>query len=132
MRYTNMLYRMYQGSDAAMTMSAGSNHVLLVHRSGQLYTWGVGASGRLGLDLTQGGNPQVPAHNILFAFCLVCIGYFRTLSSRFENRVSIVWRLISETCRFFVVLIVVQVNTTIFPKPNRLSFCFSPTIDHSV
>lgn len=33
--------------------------MLLVHRSGQLYTWGVGASGRLGLDLSQNGNPQV-------------------------------------------------------------------------
>ena len=49
----------YQANDAALAISAGANHVLLVHRSGQLYTWGVGASGRLGLDLSQGGNPQV-------------------------------------------------------------------------
>lgn len=48
-----------QANDAALSISAGANHVLLVHRSGQLYTWGVGASGRLGLDLSQGGNPQV-------------------------------------------------------------------------
>lgn len=48
-----------QANDAAVAISAGANHVLLVHRSGQLYTWGVGASGRLGLDLTHRGNPQV-------------------------------------------------------------------------
>ena len=53
------VYRSQQAIDAAVAISAGANHVLLVHRSGQLYTWGVGASGRLGLDLTQGGNPQV-------------------------------------------------------------------------
>lgn len=70
---------MYQGSDAAVTITAGANHVLLVHRSGQLYTWGVGASGRLGLDLTQGGNPQVEgaSSQYLLYFCLICIiGYF--------------------------------------------------------
>ncbi|CAN0314464.1 unnamed protein product, partial [Ectocarpus sp. 8 AP-2014] len=48
-----------RANDAAVAISAGANHVLLVHRSGQLYTWGVGASGRLGLDLSQGGNPQL-------------------------------------------------------------------------
>lgn len=56
---TPMLPPMLQANDAAVAISAGANHVLLVHRSGQLYTWGVGASGRLGLDLSQGGNPQV-------------------------------------------------------------------------
>lgn len=64
-----------------MAISAGANHVLLVHRSGQLYTWGVGASGRLGLDLSEGGNPQVNGatrtrrreeytYEILFSFYL--------------------------------------------------------------
>ncbi|CAM9176283.1 unnamed protein product [Pylaiella littoralis] len=50
-----------RANDAAVAISAGANHVLLVHRSGQLYTWGVGASGRLGLDLSEGGNPQADA-----------------------------------------------------------------------
>lgn len=54
-----MMFILYQANDAALIISAGANHVMLVHRSGQLYTWGVGASGRLGLDLSQGGNPQV-------------------------------------------------------------------------
>lgn len=51
--------RRAQANDGAVAVTAGSNHVFMVHRSGQLYTWGVGASGRLGLDLLQGGNPQV-------------------------------------------------------------------------
>ncbi|CAM9777928.1 unnamed protein product, partial [Discosporangium mesarthrocarpum] len=47
-----------RAAHAATALTAGANHVLMIHRSGQLYTWGVGASGRLGLDLTYGGNPQ--------------------------------------------------------------------------
>ncbi|CAM9760364.1 unnamed protein product, partial [Phaeothamnion confervicola] len=48
-------------AEAAAAVSAGANHALLVHRSGQLYAWGVGISGRLGLDLTQAGRPQADA-----------------------------------------------------------------------
>lgn len=47
-----------RGYQAALQIAAGANHVGLIHKSGQLYTWGVGASGRLGLDLTQNGDPQ--------------------------------------------------------------------------
>ena len=44
--------------EAAIQVSAGFAHACLVHKSGELYTWGQGASGRLGLDLTEGGDPQ--------------------------------------------------------------------------
>lgn len=62
----NFLIIKSQANDAAVAISAGANHVMLVHRSGQLYTWGVGASGRLGLDLSQGGNPQAGAVAALY------------------------------------------------------------------
>ena len=48
--------------EAAVQISAGAAHVGLVHKSGQLYVWGMGASGRLGLDLTEGGDPQKDSH----------------------------------------------------------------------
>jgi alpha-tubulin suppressor-like RCC1 family protein len=48
-----------RGYEAALQISAGTAHAALVHKTGHLYTWGVGASGRLGLDLTESGNPQV-------------------------------------------------------------------------
>ena len=47
-----------RGYQAASDIDAGSSHVCLIHKSGQLYTWGSGASGRLGLDLTEKGDPQ--------------------------------------------------------------------------
>jgi alpha-tubulin suppressor-like RCC1 family protein len=47
-----------RGYEAALHLSAGSAHVALVHKTGHLYTWGVGASGRLGHDLTEQGDPQ--------------------------------------------------------------------------
>ena len=47
-----------RGFQAAVQISAGTAHACLVHKSGQLYSWGVGASGRLGLDLTEDGDPQ--------------------------------------------------------------------------
>mmetsp|Transcript_12218 Transcript_12218/g.18487 ORF Transcript_12218/g.18487 Transcript_12218/m.18487 type:complete len:1399 (+) Transcript_12218:55-4251(+) len=47
-----------RGYQSALQVSAGTAHACLVHRSGQLYSWGVGGSGRLGLDLSQKGNPQ--------------------------------------------------------------------------
>ena len=51
-----------RGYEAGVQVSAGASHACLVHKSGQLYTWGVGAAGRLGLDLTRSdGNPQSDA-----------------------------------------------------------------------
>ncbi|CAM9892264.1 unnamed protein product [Choristocarpus tenellus] len=47
-----------RAANAAVLLAGGSNHVLMIHRSGHLYTWGMGVSGRLGLDLYQAGNPQ--------------------------------------------------------------------------
>ncbi|CAM9366350.1 unnamed protein product, partial [Chrysoparadoxa australica] len=50
-----------RGAHAATRISAGANHAFMLLRSGQLYTWGVGISGRLGLDITAGGDPQADA-----------------------------------------------------------------------
>lgn len=50
-----------RGIDGAIQISAGSAHACLIHKNGQLYSWGVGASGRLGLDLTEFGDPQKDA-----------------------------------------------------------------------
>mmetsp|Transcript_11175 Transcript_11175/g.18304 ORF Transcript_11175/g.18304 Transcript_11175/m.18304 type:complete len:1490 (-) Transcript_11175:3642-8111(-) len=47
-----------RGYQAGIQIASGTAHACLVHKSGQLYTWGVGAAGRLGLDLTEQGNPQ--------------------------------------------------------------------------
>lgn len=47
-----------RGFQAAIQISAGTAHACLVHKSGQLYSWGVGAAGRLGLDVTEDGDPQ--------------------------------------------------------------------------
>lgn len=47
-----------RGFEAAMQISSGNAHACLIHKTGQLYTWGVGISGRLGLDLTEKGDPQ--------------------------------------------------------------------------
>jgi alpha-tubulin suppressor-like RCC1 family protein/Ca2+-binding EF-hand superfamily protein len=47
-----------RGYQAGLQVSAGTAHACLVHKSGQLYAWGVGASGRLGFDMTEKGNPQ--------------------------------------------------------------------------
>lgn len=50
-----------RGIDGAIQISAGTAHACLIHKNGQLYSWGVGASGRLGLDMTEFGNPQADA-----------------------------------------------------------------------
>jgi len=50
-----------RGFEAALQISAGAAHVCLVHKTGQLYAWGVGNSGRLGLDMTEFGNVQADA-----------------------------------------------------------------------
>ena len=48
--------RAYQ---AGVQVAAGNSHACLVHRSGHLYPWGLGAAGRLGQDMSNGdGNPQ--------------------------------------------------------------------------
>ncbi|RYG70388.1 hypothetical protein EON64_00275 [archaeon] len=47
-----------RGFEAGLQISAGAAHTCLVHKTGQLYTWGVGTSGRLGLDMTEKGDPQ--------------------------------------------------------------------------
>lgn len=50
-----------RGFQAAIQISAGTAHACMVHKSGQLYSWGQGSSGRLGLDLTEDGDPQKDA-----------------------------------------------------------------------
>lgn len=47
-----------RGYQSALQLSAGTAHACLVHKTGQLYTWGVGASGRLGHDLSERGDSQ--------------------------------------------------------------------------
>ena len=47
-----------RGFQSAIQISAGAAHAMLVHKSGQLYAWGMGAAGRLGLDVTEDGDPQ--------------------------------------------------------------------------
>jgi hypothetical protein len=47
-----------RGYAAVSQLAAGSSHACLIHQSGQLYSWGVGAAGRLGLDLAERGDPQ--------------------------------------------------------------------------
>jgi Ca2+-binding EF-hand superfamily protein len=51
-----------RGYQAAVQIASGASHALLVHKSGQMYSWGVGASGRLGLDDTELGEPQRDTH----------------------------------------------------------------------
>ncbi|KAG5180100.1 guanyl nucleotide exchange factor [Tribonema minus] len=50
-----------RGVGAVVAIAAGANHALLLHRTGQLYSWGLGISGRLGLDVSLGGQPQADA-----------------------------------------------------------------------
>jgi len=47
-----------RGFAAVVDISCGANHIAAVHMSGELYTWGFGSSGRLGLDV--GGKAQDP------------------------------------------------------------------------
>lgn len=47
-----------RGYEAALQISAGNAHACLIHKTGQLYVWGVGVSGRLGLDMANQGDPQ--------------------------------------------------------------------------
>eukprot|EP01036_Dinobryon_divergens_P023212 gene23212-31534_t len=46
-----------RGFQAALQITAGTAHACLIHKSGELYTWGIGGAGRLGVDLTL-GDPQ--------------------------------------------------------------------------
>lgn len=41
-----------RGYAAVVGVSCGSNHIAAIHVSGELYTWGFGSAGRLGLDVT--------------------------------------------------------------------------------
>ncbi|KAK7233594.1 guanyl-nucleotide exchange factor, partial [Aureococcus anophagefferens] len=47
-----------RGYAAVSLVEGGAQHLAIVHQSGALYTWGVGAAGRLGLDVTEGGDPR--------------------------------------------------------------------------
>lgn len=47
-----------RGYQSAIQIAAGTAHACLVHKSGKLYAWGIGSAGRLGLDLTEKGDPQ--------------------------------------------------------------------------
>ena len=47
-----------RGYQAVSQIAAGASHACLVHQSGDLYSCGIGAAGRLGLDITERGDPQ--------------------------------------------------------------------------
>ena len=47
-----------RGYASCVSVVAGSNHAGVIHQNGQLYMWGMGVSGRLGLDDTEGGDPR--------------------------------------------------------------------------
>lgn len=47
-----------RGYQTVSQIAAGASHACLVHQSGDLYSWGIGAAGRLGLDVTEKGDPQ--------------------------------------------------------------------------
>lgn len=46
-----------RGHEKGVSISCGADHAAVVHQNGQLYTWGLGASGRLGHDISRTGNP---------------------------------------------------------------------------
>mmetsp|Transcript_28555 Transcript_28555/g.36926 ORF Transcript_28555/g.36926 Transcript_28555/m.36926 type:complete len:1227 (+) Transcript_28555:37-3717(+) len=51
-----------RGYAAVVGVSCGSNHIAAIHQSGELYTWGFGSAGRLGLDIGgQSSNPRADA-----------------------------------------------------------------------
>jgi len=47
----------------ALYITAGANHASLIHQNGDLYMWGMGAAGRLGLDGDVGGNPRADVNH---------------------------------------------------------------------
>jgi hypothetical protein len=47
-----------RGMQACVQVVAGGYHAALIHADGNLYTWGLGASGRLGHGDTEQGNPR--------------------------------------------------------------------------
>lgn len=47
-----------RGYQTVAHIAAGTAHACLIHQSGDLYSWGIGAAGRLGLDVTEMGDPQ--------------------------------------------------------------------------
>lgn len=47
-----------RGMQAAVQIACGGYHAALIHANGELYTWGMGASGRLGHDDNEHGNPR--------------------------------------------------------------------------
>ncbi|KAJ8600173.1 hypothetical protein CTAYLR_001943 [Chrysophaeum taylorii] len=53
---------MPQAYQAVKQVAGGAHHFAVVHQSGAVYSWGVGHSGRLGLDATQGGDPRADCY----------------------------------------------------------------------
>ena len=47
-----------RGYASCVAIVAGANHAGVIHQNGQMYMWGMGVSGRLGLDDTEGGDPR--------------------------------------------------------------------------
>lgn len=47
-----------RGYQSVSQIAAGPSHACLVHQNGDLYSWGIGAAGRLGLDVAENGDPQ--------------------------------------------------------------------------
>lgn len=52
-----------RGYAKALHIAAGTNHASLIHQNGDLYVWGMGAAGRLGLDDSEGGNTRADANH---------------------------------------------------------------------
>jgi hypothetical protein len=51
-----------RGYAAVVGIGCGSNHIAAIHQSGELYTWGFGSAGRLGLDIGgQSSDPRADA-----------------------------------------------------------------------
>ena len=54
-------HKIAQGYAAIKQIAGGAQHFAAVHQSGALYTWGLGSGGRLGLDITENGDPRADA-----------------------------------------------------------------------
>ncbi|TMW65498.1 hypothetical protein Poli38472_008140 [Pythium oligandrum] len=55
--------RFHRGDQALQDIAVGSRHVLAIHQTGKLYTWGVGSFGRLGGVRTEHKSEPSPAND---------------------------------------------------------------------
>ena len=77
-------------------LDCGAHHTALVHQNGQLYTWGFGASGRLGHDMGQGGDPRGDAQKPVVVQALmgrpvvrVACGYNHTAALTIDGKMYV-------------------------------------------